>query len=122
MESSKPLKLCFGDIVIILIVLTGIIWSYLHFYTAKADSMVFVYKDNELWGTYSLTKDRVIVVDEHNTIEIKDSKVSMKAADCPDKRCMKQGGSNLMPIICLPNKLVIEIKQDSKAPNKFILY
>ena len=45
-----------------------------------------------------------------NVCEIKDGKVTMIEATCPDHYCMKQkavdehGGS----IICLPNKVVIE--------------
>ena len=51
--------------------------------------------------------------------EIKDGKVTMIEATCPDHYCMKQkavdehGGS----IICLPNKVVIEGK-DSAEPSE----
>ena len=46
----------------------------------------------------------------HEVMQIKDGKVTMIEATCPDHYCMKQkavdehGGS----IICLPNKVVIE--------------
>lgn len=76
-------------------------------------SVVLVYKDAELWGRFDLSENRVIVIDEHNTIEIKDKKAGIIMADCPDKRCVKQGFSNSMPIICMPNKLVIRFENKS---------
>lgn len=47
-----------------------------------------------------------------NTIEIKDHMIHVKEADCPDGICIKTGwigGENgTAPIVCLPNRLVIE--------------
>ncbi|MDO5390928.1 MAG: NusG domain II-containing protein [Eubacteriales bacterium] len=66
--------------------------------------------DGEEYGTYSLAEDTVISIDGTNVCEIKDGKVKMIEADCPDHLCMKQkaitnaGGT----IVCLPNKVVIE--------------
>ncbi len=48
----------------------------------------------------------------YNLIEIGDEKVRVIEADCPDKLDVKQGyisESNQL-IVCLPNRLVIEIK------------
>lgn len=48
----------------------------------------------------------------YNLIEIGDGKVRVIEADCPDKLGIKQGyisESNEL-IVCLPNRLVIEIK------------
>lgn len=44
-----------------------------------------------------------------NTVEIKDGKIRVKDADCPDKTCVRMGwlGSAAMPIVCLPHDLVI---------------
>ena len=46
-------------------------------------------------------------------IEIKDGEVSVKEADCPDKICVNHKKiSNVgESIICLPHKLVIEIRE-----------
>lgn len=45
-----------------------------------------------------------------NVVEVKDGKIRVKEADCPDKTCVKTGwlSSSAMPIVCLPNRLVIE--------------
>jgi hypothetical protein len=47
-----------------------------------------------------------------NIIEIKDGKIHVEDADCPDKICIKDGYiSNPGEIlVCLPNKVVIQIK------------
>lgn len=44
-----------------------------------------------------------------NTVEIKDGKIRVKDADCPDKTCVRMGwlDSAAMPIVCLPHDLVI---------------
>lgn len=45
-----------------------------------------------------------------NTVEIKDGKIRVSEADCPDKVCVRSGwlSSSGMPIVCLPHGLVIE--------------
>ncbi len=103
---ASELKL--ADIVLIVLILAFGTISAINVFKTKDNSVVSVYKDD-------------IRVDEHNTFQIKAGKVSMVHADCPDKRCVKQGSSNKLPIICLPNKLVIQIKsQDGEAPH--VLY
>ena len=51
-----------------------------------------------------------------NTEQIKDGKVFMKKADCPDKICVHHKGirSNGETIICLPHKVIVTI-QSSKT-------
>lgn len=58
--------------------------------------------------SYTLTLDAGT-----NTIVVKDGTVSVERADCPDKICVehkpiRQTGET---IICLPHKLVVEIKK-----------
>ena len=51
----------------------------------------------------------------YNLIEIGDGQVRVIEADCPDKIDVKQGYISRIgeTIVCLPNKLVIEIKGES---------
>ena len=46
-----------------------------------------------------------------NTIEIKEGKIRVKSADCPDKTCVRMGwlSSSAMPIVCLPHELALEL-------------
>ena len=74
--------------------------------------------DGKVFGTYSLAKDQTISINDTNVCEIKDGKVRMIQADCPDHLCMKQPsiGSAGGFIVCLPNKVVIkgETAEDSQ--------
>ena len=65
----------------------------------------------EEYGSYSLEEDQVIKVGDTNVCEIKDKKVSMITADCPDQLCIHQRTIQLQgeTIVCLPNKVVLEI-------------
>lgn len=47
-----------------------------------------------------------------NTIEIKDGKIRMLEADCPDQLCVKSKAidKNGEMIVCLPNKMYVKIK------------
>ena len=45
---------------------------------------------------------------QHNTITVKDGKIAVTEATCPDHYCMHRGFCNSgAQIVCLPNKLVI---------------
>lgn len=52
----------------------------------------------------------------HNIVEIKDGKVTMKEADCPDQICKNHKAIDKAgeTIVCLPHKVVVEIKSDSE--------
>ncbi|MCI7767772.1 MAG: NusG domain II-containing protein [Oscillospiraceae bacterium] len=47
-----------------------------------------------------------------NTVEIKNHSIRVTEADCPDKICVNTAaitaGKSSAPIVCLPNRLVIE--------------
>ena len=66
--------------------------------------------DGEEYGTYNLDEDQLIHINDTNTCEIRDGKVYMTEATCPDKLCIHQKAIDKTGgiIICLPNKVVIE--------------
>ena len=51
-----------------------------------------------------------------NEITVKDGGICISNASCPDKLCMHQGyiRSSLLPITCLPNRLVIQVREIGK--------
>ena len=51
-----------------------------------------------------------------NSLVIKDGYAYLKDADCPDRLCVKMGKINKedQSIICLPHKVIIEIKGGEK--------
>lgn len=61
----------------------------------------------------SRESDRIFTVKTDsgsNVIEIKDGKIRVQSADCPDQTCVRMGwlSSAAMPVVCLPHGLVIE--------------
>jgi hypothetical protein len=120
MNSGFWRRLTISDLGLIILCLAGILVSWQLTRPEPNQQQVFIYKNNVLWGEYPLSKDRIIKIDEHNSVEIKDGKARMLYADCPDQRCMKMGFTQNVPIICLPNQVVIEIKNHEQE-RKFIL-
>ena len=94
--------------------------------TQKDGKEVIVTVDGKEVYKTSIKKDQIYQIPEKNgtnVMQIKDGKVTMIEATCPDHYCMKQkavdehGGS----IICLPNKVVIEgenTAEDSESSPK----
>ena len=72
-------------------------------------SSVKITKNGALVGIYPINQDNLIVVDEHNSVRIEGGKVWMDHADCPDGYCLKMGKIIRGSIICLPNRVVIEV-------------
>ena len=49
-----------------------------------------------------------------NTVTVRDGKIAVTSADCPDQYCVKQGFCNSgVQIVCLPHGLVISFPDDS---------
>ena len=48
-----------------------------------------------------------------NTIHIEDGEIWVSDAECPDHTCMKMGRlySESLPIVCLPNRLIIRFAE-----------
>ena len=49
---------------------------------------------------------------EYNIISVKHGEISVSEASCPDQICVNQGWihDSLIPITCLPNRVVIKIE------------
>ncbi|HHT98279.1 MAG TPA: NusG domain II-containing protein [Clostridiales bacterium] len=81
----------------------------------KEGTKVVVYIDGEVYKTFDLDEgvEHTIDIDaDHwNKFIIKDGKVDMIDASCPDLICVKDKPIhyNNEIIVCLPNKVVIEI-------------
>ncbi|MBQ7416179.1 MAG: NusG domain II-containing protein [Oscillospiraceae bacterium] len=71
-----------------------------------------VWLDGALYKTVDLGVDQEFTVRSDrgsNTVTVKDGKIAVTAADCPDHYCMERGfcGGGTQ-IVCLPNRLVIK--------------
>lgn len=113
------------DILLIGVVLfVALVFWLIPFLSQKKDSaaqknqqgMLRITVDGEEYGKYELSKNRTIKINDTNVCEIKDGKVTMTEADCPDKLCIHQKAISIKggTIVCLPNKVVLEIQSSEK--------
>ena len=101
-------------LICVLIFCIGIIGSLFVLFSPKKNT-VNIKRDGEILYSFDLssTEDKIIKIPygkSSNTVEIKDGKIRVQSAECPDKTCVNTGwlSSASMPIVCLPNHLVIE--------------
>ncbi|MBQ6411935.1 MAG: NusG domain II-containing protein [Ruminococcus sp.] len=101
-------------IIVIVIFVIGIVGSAVVFMMPSKSHVRILSDGKEVYtADLKLTEDTAFDVTYQghvNTVEIKDHKIHVKDADCPDQTCVKMGwlSSSSMPIVCLPHKMVIE--------------
>lgn len=91
----------------------------------------YVYRDGQLLQSIPLEQVREsyrFTVDAadggRNIIEVSPGGIAIVEADCPDKLCILQGRvtDSLLPITCLPHRLVIELKSDNDTAPDAVAY
>ena len=84
------------------------IWLSIPLFTQEQARFAQISSRGQVVKTVDLTVDQEFTVDGKNTVTVKDGKIAVTWADCPDHYCMKRGfcggGAD---IVCLPNRLVI---------------
>lgn len=76
-------------------------------------SGVLVEIDGKPAYTFPINTDRTIPVKGiywDSVVEIKDKRVRIKEALCPNRICVKQGWISKGVIVCLPNKIVVFVR------------
>ena len=79
---------------------------------------VTVVQDGRVTMNLDLSKNQVLTLESanggSNTVEVKDGKVAVTKATCPDHVCMAMGWCDSgLPIACLPNGLILTFTQDA---------
>ena len=78
---------------------------------------VEILRDGEILYSIDLdlAEDQILVIEyggSNNTVEIRDHRIHMKEAECPDQTCVEMGWlESGMPIVCLPNHLIIRFAE-----------
>ena len=104
-----------ADIVLfIVLVAAGLALSWLSVRDSGAASQAVVTVNGRHYGTYDLSRDREITVEQNdhtNKITIKDGQVQMSYSDCKNQVCVKDGkiSRTSQSIVCLPNRVMVEI-------------
>ena len=70
-----------------ILVIAGILWLGFRISGRRSHNTIRITVDGKEFGTYSLSKDQVIHIGDTNVCEIKDGKVTMIEATCPDHYC-----------------------------------
>lgn len=105
-------------IIAIFLLVAAILWIW----TSKrpdgdiAAGEVVIYKDGQVFAAVPLTVERTVVVEDENgsrnVIRVEDGKAEMIEASCPDQICVhsRPVQKNGQSIICLPNRVSVEVR------------
>ena len=79
-----------------------------------------IISDGQVMHLVNLHVDREIHISSadggRNTVTVRDGKIAVTEANCPDHYCMDRGFcSSGSPIVCLPNRLVIEFEGEQEV-------
>lgn len=119
---TKPYKYAFLLIgILVILCLASILYLV---FSAKSHKQytAYIYVNGKLYDAIPLQNISspyhftINTEDGHfNEVLVSEGSVCITAADCPDRICVKQGAvtNSLLPITCLPHKLVIELKENS---------
>ena len=90
---------------------------------------VIIKVNGKIYDEVSLNEDKDVEIylengTHSNTVRIKDKKAFMLYADCPDGLCLRhkpvESNSSLNDmIVCMPNRVTVEIKGDKKNKNEY---
>lgn len=105
-----------------IIVLASVLIVVFYSTHSQKGSYVKVTIDGNVYGEYSLFESQTVEIknqdgDITNYLVIKDGYADITEANCPDKLCVKQKRISLdrETIVCLPNKVVVEIISNSSS-------
>ena len=110
---SKAYKLLTNSdkILIIFILILTVLLSF-NFSHHTKNAVAKIYYKNEIIGRYHLNKNQIITIDKGIKAEIKNGKIKMIESTCKNQFCVKEGWTNTIPIVCVPNKVIIKIENN----------
>lgn len=107
-----------NDLILACVLLIGaLVMFFLFKGSLKSGNKAVITVNGEKVSVFALNEERNETVKNENgvnTVEIKDGKVTVTDADCPDKICVNHRPISKVgeTIICLPHKLVVEIAEE----------
>ena len=114
MDGAKPKSTRFWLCILGLLLVLAIIGLFALHAHRQTGAMVQVTQGGEVVDTFPLSKNGTHRYESgggYNVVEIKDGKVAVTEADCPDKICVRHGPTDQTadPIVCLPHTLVVQV-------------
>ena len=96
-----------------------IIWIFIQKNRIVTQPVAYIYQDGQLIRTielYNVESEYSFDIEctdgGSNTVCVKPGSIGITYADCPDKVCVKTGfiSSDAVPVVCLPHRLMIQIR------------
>ena len=83
----------------------------------KEAGCVVVEVDGEVFGEYELYENQEVLIHDTNILIIENGEASMYEANCPDQICVNHVpiSKNGETIVCLPNKVVVTVKEAASS-------
>ncbi len=120
MQAKKTWLLIFIIVVILIVGVVGSIFILTGNRNSEA-KIAEIYQDGVLIESIDLlavTESYTITITDdnggENVVLVEYGKISMQSANCPDGLCVNQGtiSDGLIPIVCLPHRVIISIATD----------
>ena len=108
-----------GIIVVIALVALCLVNLYGKWNTKDAQAVVTI--DGTEYGRYPLSEDRTVKIESenngYNLLIIEKGDARIEEASCPDKVCVRHKPIDKTgeTLVCLPNKVVVEIENGEEA-------
>lgn len=102
---------------IAVLVIAGLFSTWYGYLGQQDADQITITVNKEIYGTYLLSEDQEININNTNYLVIKDHKADMVEADCSDKHCVNQNPISKKgeTIVCLPNKVIVEVTSGEEA-------
>ena len=128
---ARPLRICFANasnkaaiLILILIVILSAGALVVRGVLTSGKKTAVIYQNGEIIREIKL--DEIVEPLEFtiegadgqiNDVRAEKGRIRIESASCPDKTCVHQGWieNGVVPIVCLPNKVTIEIRGDDAA-------
>ena len=111
MKEAVAVKTKYWILILAAVLLLSAAGSLSLFLPGEASTQAEITSDGALYRVVNLRADQEFTVPcpgGFNTVTVKDGRIAVTEASCPDQYCVRQGFCNGgRSIVCLPNKLVI---------------
>lgn len=106
---------------LVLLAIIGVGFLIQRYFFGKTGATATIEQDGETISELDLSKDTELVLDDgnggSNTITVKNGKIAVTDANCPDLVCVHTGSISQTGevIACLPHKLIITISEEKNS-------
>lgn len=116
-ESKKKKKIFLWTDLLLAVLLFGLSFLFYLPFRSVSDGETVTILENDRSETYPLKTDRIVETEYSGAVIIRNGKVHLEHATCPDKICEAFGeiSKSGESIICVPNKLVVKINGKSEV-------